>query len=295
MKKVLIIGLGSIGKRHLDNFKAIGCATAVVSRRSLSEYNCFKSVAEAVEKFNPEFAVICNETSLHGDSLNEILSFASIKKVMVEKPLYAILPKVAPSRAADVSVAYNLRFHPMIAELKILLRDQKLLNWNAYVGQYLPNWRPGRDYTQVYSSSRENGGGAVRDLSHEIDLFRFFADDFKLKGAQGGHISKLETDADDSFTLLLTSPKCVHSTVHMNCLDRLTQRFMIVNTDTETYHLDLVQGKWRDSKGERLIEFDRNASYVELAKAFLQNDPRLCSYQQGWDTNKIIEVAEAQI
>ncbi len=291
--KVLIVGMGSIGKRHFDNFKSLGCEVAVLSRRELERYTVFQSMEKAVEGFKPSHVVVSNETAEHGKTLLEALSFSEIKNILVEKPLYSDLPSTTPARSEIVSVAYNLRFHPMVSELKEILKDQRIINWHSYVGQYLPTWRPGRDYKDIYSSSRAAGGGALRDLSHELDLFAFFGGELNLKSATGGHFSNLETDADDTYSLLLSGSQCPHGNIHMNCLDRLVQRYITVTTNEHTYHVDLIQGKWRDSQGESLRTFDRNQSYLDMSKAFLENDPRLCSFKEGWMINSIIQKAEA--
>ena len=293
--KVLIIGFGSIGKRHYENFKTFGVEVSVFSRRPLEGFISYASLEECLKSYAPTHVVISTETSDHGPNLEIVLKSTSAR-VLVEKPLFAFIPHTVPFNVDRVYVAYNLRFHPLINRLKKALENQKIVAWHSYVGQHLENWRPGRDYKKVYSSSREQGGGTLRDLSHEIDLFRFFVNDVKLEAARIGHFSNLESTSEDTASLLLSSSVCPHSNIHMNCIDRLTQRFVTVHSNEETYFVDLITGRWRSSQVDEIMNFDRNDSYIEMAREFLTGEgSRLCSFQEGLETNILIERAEKSL
>ena len=290
--KVLIIGYGSIGKRHYENFKSLGVEVIVFSRRQIEGFTFFASLNDCLEILKPSHVVIANETSEHLSALDTVLKYSNAK-ILVEKPLYAFLPDAKPREdLTRVKVAYNLRFHPLIKSLKSNLQNKKVISWHAYVGQHLSGWRPGRDYKEVYSSSRVSGGGPLRDLSHEIDLFRFLTGEAMLIAAHGGHFSNIESDAEDVFSLLLKSSGCPHANIHMNCVDRIVQRYMTVITNDDTYFVDLITGRWRDCNKEDLLSYDRNTSYIEMAKSFLTDGYDLCTFEQAWETNLIIEKAE---
>ena len=290
--KVLIIGFGSIGSRHYENFKSLGCQVEVVSKRSQA-FETYKTVNEAMQVFKPSHVVIANETSAHEDTLNEVLEFSFIEKILVEKPLYSFLPKNFPASAhAKVAVAFNFRFHPMIQELKQKITGQKIIGSIFYVGQDLTTWRPDRDYRQVYSSKKSEGGGVLRDLSHELDMFQFLTGEPCLISAHGGHYSNLESDAEDTYSVILKSKECPSGIIQMNCVDKIGQRFLILHTENDSYLLNLVSGTWRDSKSETVFKFDRNKSYMEMSQAFLRNDDRICSFKDGLVVNKLIEAIE---
>ncbi len=290
--KVLVIGFGSIGQRHVKNFSSLGADVRVLSRRIFEDLSSYSDLDEAIKVFNPTHIVIANETSEHGPTL-QTLREKTAAAILVEKPLYAFLPSKPLKNSDNVFVAYNLRFHPLVIKLKDALHGKNIVSWHAYVGQNLEKWRPGRDYTKVYSASKELGGGAIRDLSHEIDMFRYFAGASTLKAAHGGHFSNLSSTADDHYSLLLNSSDCPHANIHMNCMDRIVQRFVTAHTEEETYSIDLITGRWRTSSADENHTVDPNASYVEMGRAFLSgSDSRLCTYQEGWETNALIEKAE---
>jgi len=290
--KVLVIGLGSIGSRHYENFKSLGCEVSVVSKRPQA-FPSFFSVSEAFENFQPSHIVISNETSAHETTLNEVLMYTSVEKVLVEKPLYAHVPnEILVSDTSKVVVAYNLRFHPMIQQLKHVIQNKKIIGAHFYVGQDLSMWRPNRDYRNVYSSKKMEGGGVLRDLSHEFDLFQFFFGKLKLVASYGGHFSKLESDVEDTYTVIVSSSDCPSGIIHMNCVDKIGQRFIIIHAEDESYHLDLVTGLWKESKIETKFNFDKNESYLKMSRAFLNGDKSLCSFQGGLAINHLIKIIE---
>lgn len=297
MSKVLIWGMGSIGQRHAANFSTLGTEVAVCSQRPHEKYKCYLDISDALKSFVPDHIVVCNETSKHKPSLDQAFYLSqTIKSVLVEKPLYDYLPTLRSREFEDkVKVAYNMRFHPLLMELRKHLSTSPIIGWSAYVGQNLAYWRPGRDYRQVYSSRRAEGGGSIRDLSHEIDMFQFITGHPTLLASAGGKVSSLETDTDDIYSLILESPRCAHANIHLNCVDHLSQRTLIVHTNTETIVLDFVAGTWRDRNGMRSIGSDRNESYVNLARAFLRDDPDVCSFDEGWRIGELIEEAEGKL
>jgi len=295
--KVLVVGMGSIGQRHAVNFKALSHDVTVCSQRPQADWRNFPKLGQALSEFQPDYVVIANETAKHGSCLDEVLKNSSgVKGILVEKPLYAFLPQQYPALATQkVKVAYNMRFHPLIIELRSRLGSMPILGWNAYVGQHLTGWRPQRDYRHVYSSKRSEGGGAIRDLSHEIDMLLFLTGSPSYVAGMGGKVSALESDADDVFSLLLKTPNCKHANIHMNCVDHLTQRKLTVHTETETFELDFIAGTFRDKQQTRTLVVDRNESYVNMARAFIAHDERMCSFEEGWNINALIEQAETKI
>ena len=111
---------------------------------------------------------------------------------LIEKPIFSKIPKKINFSATSTFVAYNLRFHPHIQRLTKDLRSETIISINAYVGQYLPNWRKNRDYTSVYSALKQKGGGVLRDLSHEIDYVALISGKWKKLAALGGNYSNLK-------------------------------------------------------------------------------------------------------
>lgn len=292
--KAVVVGFGSIGARHARILEDLGCATTVVSARAVSHADVLPSLAQALADRQPGYVVIANATDRHLDSVLELARLGYAGTVLVEKPLFqrvAPLPQHLPF--AGLFVAYNLRFHPLIRRLRQLLMGERVLSVNAYVGQYLPTWRPNDDYRRSYSAHASQGGGVLRDLSHELDYLEYLLGGWRRVCALGGHFSALEIDSDDVFGLMTEHERCPLVQIQLNYTDRLGRRRILVNTDAHTFEVDLVTGRLAiDREGESLT-VDRNLTYRDMHRAALAGQVgELCSLAQAQDTLALIDAAE---
>ena len=247
-KTVLVSGFGSIGQRHVRILREMGQKVHVFSRRKLQEEEYYQNLEAALSEVHPEYVVIANETSEHESTLKKVLSFG-VPKILVEKPLFSTsIENLTENPKSHVSIAYNLRFHPLLQRLRSEIKVQIVLSVKIYVGQYLPDWRPQQDYRKSYSASRGQGGGVLRDLSHELDYINWLFGPWQAISALGAHYSSLPGDSDDVFCLLLKMERCPALSLQMNYLDRCGRREITINTDEHTYHLDLVKQEYKKDK-----------------------------------------------
>jgi len=289
----LVIGFGSIGSRHARLLSELGCSTAVVSARSIVFPSVHADLAEALRQHRPEYVVIANATDKHGETLLALAQLGFAGTVLVEKPLFSRSQPIPALPFRATFVAYNMRFHPIIQRLKSLLQGQTVLSVLAYVGQYLPDWRPAVDYRTSYSASAQQGGGVLRDLSHELDYLTWMLGGWDRVSALGGQLSSLEITSEDVFALLLVTPACPVVTLQMNYLDRLSRRFVIVNTTQHTIEADLVRGTLMVDRHGESFPIDRDGTYKEMHVAALSGQPNeLCGAAEGLATLRLIEAAE---
>jgi predicted dehydrogenase len=295
--KVLVIGYGSIGARHARILKELGHEVAVVSQHGTEEHYAYTGLAAAFQHGQPDYVVITNRTFQHYSTLEELVNLNFFGNVMIEKPLFHRLLPIPSHQFRNVVVAYNLRFHPLLQRLKALLNNQKILTAHAYVGQYLPDWRPGQDYQTGYSTKKAEGGGVLRDLSHEMDYLIWLLGSWSRVVAVGGHYSKLAGDSDDVFGLLIEMKKCPITMLHLNYLDRIPRREVIVNTDEHTYLLNLVQGTLQiDGNIDTHCEIDADYTYRLEHTALLEGQQEnVCSMDQGLEILSLIHGAEQSI
>ena len=104
-------------------------------------------------------------------------------------------------------VAYCYRYIPSVNKLKKIINNKeigKILSYRLIISSYLPDWHPWEDYRSYYMAKKEQGGGAIYDESHGIDLVRWLFDDIKTVYAEVGNISELEISADD-VSILITN------------------------------------------------------------------------------------------
>ena len=243
---------------------------------------------------HPEYVVIANETSEHESTLKKVLSFG-VPKILVEKPLFSTSIENLPENPkSQVCVAYNLRFHPLLQHLFSEIKEQSIISVQVYVGQYLPDWRPQQDYRKSYSVSRAQGGGVLRDLSHELDYINWLFGPWQAISALGGHYSSLAGDSDDVFCLLLKMESCPAVSLQMNYLDRYGRREVLINTDKHTYRLDLMKQEFtRDQEPVTSFSLERDETYRAQHRDILENHGKsCCSLQESLDVLRMIDAAE---
>lgn len=201
MKKILFIGLGSIGQRHLRNamkiFKnyefyalretnhnlIIKDAKLIKKKLIDKEFNLKKVFSKTTDalKIKPNIVFVCNPTIKH---LDTCIKFSKIgTNIFVEKPLgislhkYNKLTTLIKKNKLVSFVGYQTRFHPGIQFIKKLINKNKLgqiIYSNFICYTYLPHHHIYEDYKKSYVSLKKLGGGTSLNLSHEIDLIYYF-------------------------------------------------------------------------------------------------------------------------
>lgn len=216
INRLLVVGLGSIGKRHLRLARELlPDADIRVLRHqecaSIPEYanGCFSSLEKAIA-FAPQLAVIASPATFHmGAALP--LAQAGVH-LLAEKPLSATLDgvpqlrEICRERGTVLLTGYNLRFLPSLQRFRSLLNEHvigRVLSVRSEIGQYLPSWRPDADYRQCVSARAELGGGALLELSHELDYLRWIFGEVDWVQASLSRQSDLEIDVEDTAHLIL--------------------------------------------------------------------------------------------
>ncbi len=185
--KILVIGGGSIGQRHIKNLQLLGIKCIYVLKRTYDsdfeeKYN-IKIVTSFEQAKNIDFSavIVATPTALH----NEGLEFACNKgiHIFMEKPLIHnqygldLAKKFIQNSNIVFFIGFMLRYHPLVTKLHNLL-ERKVLGdvYNARFtfGSYLPYWHPWEDYKDSYASRSELGGGVINTISHELDLIQYF-------------------------------------------------------------------------------------------------------------------------
>jgi len=288
--KCAVVGGGSIGLRHRKILESLGHHVALISAHAPDAE--FKSLAIALDQSEFEYVVVASETSRHFDDLETLARAGFSGRVLVEKPLFEKPRKSNVKNFATLGVGYNLRFHPGITWLTEKVQELGgLTSAQFYVGQYLPTWRTGTEYSRSSSAKRQSGGGALRDLSHELDLVQFLFGDWNSLTAIGGRFSDLKIETDDTFSILLQTTMCPAVSVSVNYLDRTTQRNMTINGNYGTLLLDLIDGVGRFNETETRFETGTEETYLSQHRAMLAGDQRmLCSFGEG---QKVVEMIQA--
>ncbi|MGE7999183.1 Gfo/Idh/MocA family protein [Lysinibacillus sp. NPDC093190] len=290
--KGLVIGYGSIGQRHARILREMGLEVSIVSRRPIREQNSYKKLESALQSNNYDYIVIANETMSHIETLKNILDNRYTGNILVEKPLFAKMESISFNES-QTFVAYNLRFHPLIKQLKTMLYNEEIISVNAYAGQYLPSWRPNTNYTKSYSAYREQGGGVLRDLSHELDYLTTLFGEWHSLIAKMDKISNLNIHSEDYVHISYKTKQKVHVSVELNYLDRITQRYVIVQTNNKTIKIDFINNSINcNGEIEQLAKIDKDYTYRKQHEAVLNGSSLCCSFKEGLNIVKMIEKVE---
>jgi len=231
-KKLLVVGIGSIGKRHIDNFKDYFNQIDIVDTRDdriLEAKNTFNinkaysNYKEALEKNSYNSIVISVPPHLH----LEIARTAALNDInlFIEKPLgmnvngWDEIIDICHKKKLKNYVAFCHRHIPYTASLKSLLDTNRIgdvYNFNLRWGSYLPDWHPHEDYRSFYMAKKDQGGGALLDESHGIDLVRYLFGEVHKVYASVGNFSNLEISSDDSAFLTMIFKRNIISQINFD-------------------------------------------------------------------------------
>ena len=234
-RSVLIVGLGSIGRRHLKVLRdVLPRAAAVVLRRPGRDLDSEPGAdiqlvydVDAALDIGVDAAIIASPAHLH---LETALALADAGvHLLVEKPLsnktdgVSDLLSLCRAKGTVLQVGYCLRFDPSLAAMKDAIdagRIGRPLSLRAEVGQYLPDWRPGTDYREGVSARAALGGGVLLELSHEIDYAGWIAGEVVSVQALLDRVSDLDIDVEDLAELSLEFAGGMRGSLYLDFLQR---------------------------------------------------------------------------
>ena len=313
--KIAVIGLGSIGRRHLGNLRAIGVETlhaydAAEAQRTASaaqfpDAHVMPTLEAALD--GVAGVVVCTPPSSHLEIAR--LAMAGGAHLMIEKPLAGSsegledLLRSCDTRGLKVLTAYNWRYWPPMQFAERLLREGRIGAVHAGRTEYayhLSTRYPGQDYRRFYMADVKQGGGCLLDESHAIDYMRWLLGEVLEVSAAVERVSSLEISTDDLADLTVRFASGAIGNIHMN--------LFAWNVHS---HLEIMGEKgviqWRRLENEIRV-FDPTANrweiypfggqlndmYVEEARHFLacirgEASPRC----DGWDGLKTMRVIDA--
>lgn len=279
--KVLLIGFGSIGRRHFEVLKSFSEVSDIhiVTKQGLIGEKTFSSLGEVPEIKGYDYYLIASETSKHFEHLSWLNARVKGKKIFCEKPLFE---KCYPFKDVnnEVFIGYVLRFHPLLQKLKSLVKEHSVLNMNVACGSYLPNWRVNIDYKDSYSAKKNLGGGVLLDLSHELDYTNWVVGELvNIKSFQT-KISNLEIDSDDLVSMVATTKKGVVVNLSIDYFSKLAHRKILLNTDEFTLELDLITNKLvqtfisEEKQVYELASLERNDLFKKMHNEIMFSDEK---------------------
>ena len=311
------MGCGSIGIRHLQALEEINDFEIAAYRTQKGEKEIPENLLKELKVFfdeeealawEPDFMIISNPTSLHLEYLLKAIDHNV--DALIEKPVassYKQIKQVEDKirrRKNMVCVGFNLRFHPIIREIKQTLADGrygKPLKADLFVGEYLPNWHPYEDYRASYASKKEMGGGALRTLCHEIDLGQYWFGDYDEVFSRVSKISGLDIGTDDNTDILAEMQNGILLKITMDYLNPVLERrgrilFERGLLEYNFTNMDITFTDYATKKCKLLFKienYDYNAQYkCQMEQFITKSGGEICTLEEGINVTRIIDECE---
>lgn len=305
--KVLMIGLGSIGQRHLRNLRRVyGDETEIIAyrvrglQRTFSDAMQIRDGVGLEEEYNirsyafleealaqkPDVAFITNPTSLHIPCA--IACAKAGCHLFLEKPISDSeddldeLIAIVKEKKRKVFVGYQNRFHPGIQFLKNQLEEKALgdiLSVHSVVGERLTTMHTYENYKETYMARKEMGGGVVTNqMVHELDYLYYLFGEPKDIYAEGGVIGNLGIDVEDVCDAIITGrseERTFPISVHADFYQFPPSRSVTVVGTLGKTRVDLINNKVTttlndETKTISYDKFERNDMFIEELKKFME-------------------------
>ena len=315
--RFVVVGCGSIGKRHIKNLRALGAREVFAcdlrpDRRAEVEAAFGIETVESLDAAwakKPDAIVIASPTARHIPLALEAAERGA--HLFVEKPLASVwdgverLIELARQKELVALVACNMRFHPGLVTVKRLLVEKsvgRIIAARVEVGQYLPDWHPWEDYRQSYSARTDLGGGVILDAIHEIDYIRWLVGEVTGVFCLAGKLSDLEIDTEDSAALLLHFANGAIGEVHLDYVQRVYSRTCQIIGEEGTIHWDYMTGqvRWYSSRIQDWhcfndpTDWEANQMYLDEMRHFFKCVARRALPEQDlFEAARVLKIALA--
>jgi predicted dehydrogenase len=324
IKKILIIGLGSIGSRHLNIAKSKFPQAQIRVLRSSEKIDTdtnkdfFYNPEDAIA-FDPQIVFIANPANFHLSSATPFIK--NNRYFFIEKPISNNLDEakkfleICKKENSMVQVGYNLRFLSSLKKFKNYI-DKGIIGdiWSirSEIGQYLPSWRPKSDYRQTVSAKKSLGGGVVNELSHEIDYLLWIFGNIKWIRAITSKQSDLDVDVEDSAYIQMGFQYCQNknliASLNMDFIRHDRKRECIVIGSKGSIKWNGINGTveiWKKGSNAwselfNLNDLDESYGYEwdDMALSYLNKNEPLINGNDGLKTlhviNNIIKSSESE-
>ena len=289
VKRVALVGLGSIGRRHLRLLKALRPEVEVIlvrsgHGRSWPEESLSKesvsSIVEAIAK-DIDAAIISSPAPYHVQQAIQFIK-AGIP-LLIEKPLshnmddIQELKDLSDQMRVPILVGYVLRHSTDLNYFGEKLSENpvgQMIGATIDCGSYLPDWRPEQDYRITVSACDDLGGGVLLELSHELDYANWLFGPFQSVEATLRNSGTLDIDVEDTADLILTSKSGLTISIHLDFCrpDSIRQCFLEGSEGLLVWDGIAHSVRLRHESGESdfwPLTIERDAMFSEQLRHFL--------------------------
>jgi YrbI family 3-deoxy-D-manno-octulosonate 8-phosphate phosphatase len=290
--KVVLAGLGSIGRRHLRNLLTLGERDIILYRTKKStlpddELSAFpvETNLNTILDNRPDAVIIANPTALHLDIA--IPSAEAGCSLLIEKPVSHNMERINELKNAvqrgggQVLIGFQFRFHPCIQKIAQILNEGSIgrpLSAYAHYGDYLPDWHPWEDYRKSYSANAALGGGVTLTLCHPLDYMCWLLGEVESLSASTSKISDLDIQVEDVAQITLHFAQGTIGSIHLNYYQQPPSHLLEIigthgtvrwdHTDNTVKLYSAHEGAWKSFPAPG--GFERNEMFLSEMRHFLQ-------------------------
>lgn len=319
MKKVAVIGLGNIATRHRKNLKLlfpkiellVMSASGRIPVNNIDEYDGIANSIEELIQAKVELVIVASPATFHAE--HSIPFIKAGIPTLIEKPVAASIEDAEAIERAiklhqtPVSIGYCLRYLPSAQKLKVLLDHDKigtLYNAHFEIGQYLPDWRPGKNYKDSVSAQKKLGGGALFELSHELDYAQWLLGPLHAKHSILRKSKELALDVEDMADIISVTESGVVATIHLDFLQRKAHRKCSFTGSEGRIEWDLILNQLTLVTATETsvlysdTAWDKNQMYLAMIEDFVQmiekNQHTCIQFSEAVSTVSLIEEIKQQ-
>lgn len=297
---ILIIGLGSMGKRRVRNLQSLGIKNIVgfdirEDRREETEkkyqINTVGSFDEAITNYKFDAFVISLPPAIHHIYMKKALELgmpAFIEASVLDTDFEQMILN-AKEKSICLAPSCTLFFHPAIKKISKIINDNelgKISNFLYHSGQYLPDWHTYEDVSEYYVSNKETGGGReivpfeltwiTLILGFPKRVVGFYKNAIQIKGAD---------EIDDTYNLLMDYGQSIFN-LSVDVVSRYATRRLIINGDKKQLYwnwddnmikiYDPESNNWEEIKYETISAqsgYNKNITeqmYIDEMEAFIK-------------------------
>jgi predicted dehydrogenase len=263
------------------------------------------SIGDLIDK-TPQLVIVASPATLH--AAHSIPLIEAGIPVLIEKPVATSTEDVKAIQNAilqhstPVAVGYCLRYLSSAFEMKKILQSKKigyLYHASVSIGQYLPDWRPSKNYRDSVSANASLGGGVLFELSHELDYVSWLLGELNLECAILSRTEELSIEVEDSADILLSTQTRAVIHLHLDFLQRKAYRQCRFVGSKGVLEWDLIGNEIRfvSTQGTEILHrdpmWDKNQMYISMINDFvaqINNYPnRTVSVEES---AKIVDIIE---
>lgn len=284
-----VIGLGNISTRHRANLKKLYpkakvyaiSASGRIPNETIKNTDKVLSSIDEIININPKFVIVASPATFHAEHAIPLIQ-AGIP-VLIEKPVSASITDsikildAANLHKTPVSVGYCLRYLSSSQEIKRLLDNKvvgKIYNVFVEIGQFLPDWRPMKNYRDSVSANSNLGGGVLLELSHELDYIQWLFGELDLLSAILRSSKELNLEVEDLADILAKTSKGSVVSIHLDFLQKQAYRKCRILGSEGVLEWDLIKNQITlvDKEKNDLIfdasKADKNQMYLDMLLDF---------------------------